>query len=233
MLSHSDRATMDLLQKTKVQLLEKMKKEFNLIFLISIVGNIGLVAGRIIYTHEGYYAFLLWNLFLAAIPLFISRIIIRIRFRKSKMMLILLGLWILFIPNAPYIITDFVHLYNRPPVPLWYDLVLLLICALNGLILGFISIGHIESYFFKDRYSKYLVLFRLITVIAMSYGVFVGRYLRFNSWDAIINPITLSRGMYHSICNSTLGFVLVFSFLIFILYGLFRSILPFRTQEVF
>ena len=150
----------------------------------------------------------------------------------GRSLILLLFLWLLFIPNAPYIITDFVHLNDRPPVPLWFDLVLLLISSMNGLIFGFISIGQVESIIVKYRAGISLTLFRIFIILAMSYGVYLGRYLRFNSWDALINPLEVSKGMYHSIDSSTIGFVLVFSFMNFILYSFYRSILPYRSRGV-
>jgi uncharacterized membrane protein len=210
-----------------------MKKELNYIFSLSILGNVALILVRILYTRDDYFVFLLWNLFLATVPLIISQAIKYFRIPVGKSLISLLILWLLFIPNSPYIITDFVHLYDRPPVPLWYDLVLLLTSSLNGLILGFISIGHIESIVQKYRPGINLTLFRAFIVLAMSYGVYIGRYLRFNSWDAIINPVQLSKGMYHSVDSNTFGFILVFSFLNFILYSFFRSILPYLNQEAF
>jgi uncharacterized membrane protein len=98
----------------------------------------------------------------------------------------ILYIWLLFLPNAPYIITDMVHLYQRPPVPYWYDMLLVLLSALNGLIIGFVSISQIETIVKKYTTSMNLNILRVLIILAMSYGVYVGRYLRFNSWDAII-----------------------------------------------
>jgi uncharacterized membrane protein len=208
------------------------RKELKYLFIASVLINAGIIFTRILYTKDIYSAFLAWNLFLGAIPLFISQTLIHCRFVKGKSLLIFLPLWLLFIPNAPYLITDFVHLSHRPPVPLWYDLFMLLFSSLNGLILGFISIGQVESIIQKYMLGINRVYFRVFIVMAMSYGVYIGRYLRFNSWDVIINPLDLSRSMYHSINAGTIGFVIVFGFFNLIFYSFFRTILAYRSQEV-
>src|SRR5688572_16462248 len=93
-----------------------------------------LLATRIVITGEPDYIFLAWNLFLAWIPFAISQHIKNVTARWKVFLLI--GLWLLFLPNAPYIITDFLHLKLRPPAPYWYDILLLFSASLNGLLLG-------------------------------------------------------------------------------------------------
>jgi uncharacterized membrane protein len=211
--------------------MKKFTKYFTNPLIFSLVGNIAMIIARIIYANDFYYSFLLWNLFLAGIPLFISHIIIRFKIEKLIVLGGMLYIWLLFLPNAPYIVTDMVHLYQRPPVPFWYDMFLVLLSAVNGLILCFISIGQIENILKKYQKSLNLNIFRVILIIAMSYGVYVGRYLRFNSWDAIISPIEVGRGMIHSVHAGMVGFVITFAFINLVLYSFFRSILPYRSQE--
>src|SRR5258708_9092653 len=93
-----------------------------------------------------YYIFLAWNIFLAAIPLFASSMLGAMVKRNSPV-LFQLGcfcLWLLFLPNAPYIITDLIHLKPRPPVPLWYDLALIISCAGTGLLMGYLSLADVH-----------------------------------------------------------------------------------------
>jgi uncharacterized membrane protein len=142
-----------------------------------------------------------------------------------------LAVWFLFLPNSPYIITDLVHLFERPPVPFWFDMLLVLLSAVNGLVLGFVSIRQIEQIFIRRNAVKYLVPFRMVVVLAMSYGVYLGRYLRFNSWDAILNPLDVLSGILMTFKISTVGFVLTFSFVTYMLYWFFQSILHYHSQE--
>ncbi len=191
-----------------------------------------MVFARIIYAENLYYAFLLWNLFLAGVPLLISGLLVRNPMIQRLIVYISLLLWLLFLPNAPYIVTDLVHLYQRPPVPFWFDMMLVVLSAVNGLAMGFVSIHQVELIIFRRKAEQYLLPFRVLVIMAMSYGVYLGRYLRFNSWDAIINPFCVLDGIVHSLHLSTIGFVLTFSFVTFILYSFFQVILLCHSREV-
>jgi uncharacterized membrane protein len=200
--------------------------------VISLVTNAGMVIARMIYAHDPYYVFLIWNLFLAGIPLLISRILIHRKTLNRFVLAVLLYIWLLFLPNAPYIVTDMVHLYQRSPVPFWYDMFLVLLSAINGMVMGFISIKQTETVIRRHVRILHLNLFRVLVILAMSYGVYVGRYLRFNSWDAFIKPVEVVRGILESVHPGSVGFVITFSFINLILYSFFRTILLFRTREV-
>jgi uncharacterized membrane protein len=209
-----------------------MIKKINNLLAFSILGNTVMIVARFLVANDFYYGFLLWNLFLAGIPLVISQFITRHRIKNKLVLTGMLYLWLLFLPNAPYIITDMVHLAYRAPVPFWYDMLLILLSAVNGLIMGFVSIGQVEK--LLSRYQKVINpnIFRILLILAMSYGVYIGRYLRYNSWDAFIRPVELGREMFHTLHAETVGFVLVFGFINFVLYGFYRSILLFRSQVV-
>jgi uncharacterized membrane protein len=210
-----------------------MKEKIKNPLLISITGNSLMVIARIAYAGNLYYGFLLWNLLLAGIPLLISNSLYKSLEIKRSVLYSALALWLLFLPNAPYIITDLVHLCHRPPVPFWYDMLLVILSASNGLALGFISMYQVERIIFRRRAEKFLLPFRVLVMLAMGYGVYMGRYLRFNSWDAIFNPIEVFRGAMSSFHLNTAGFVLTFGFVTFILYSFFTAIVLRRSQEVF
>jgi uncharacterized membrane protein len=209
-----------------------MNKQLRNSLILSIAGNVGMIVVRVIYTYDLYYVFLLWNLFLAAVPLLISDRIYRRHRNYGMGIYVLLLLWLLFLPNAPYIITDLVHLYHRPPVPYWFDMCLVLLSAFNGLVLGFVSIGQIEKTIQYYKLGRYMNVMRLLTFLAMSYGVYLGRYLRFNSWDAFIRPVQVARGAFSSINLHTLGFVLTFTFVTYVLYSFYQAILLRRVPKV-
>jgi uncharacterized membrane protein len=97
-----------------------------------------LIVLRVERTGSGYYLFLIWNLFLASVPL-VASTGLRLAQRCRLPLLIQVGcfgFWLLFLPNAPYILTDLLHLTRNSPAPAWYDLALLLSCAGTGLLLG-------------------------------------------------------------------------------------------------
>ena len=199
--------------------------------LLSLAGNVLMVFARILYAENLYYGFLLWNLFLAGMPLLISHYLYKYKEINRIVLYGSLFIWLLFLPNAPYIITDLVHLYHRPPVPFWYDMLMVLLSAYNGVALGFISVHQVEKIILRRNAENYLLPFRIAVILLMGYGVYVGRYLRFNSWDAIIDPVNLFRSIKGSLHPGTVGFVLTFSFVLFILYSFFSTILLRRTQE--
>jgi uncharacterized membrane protein len=87
-----------------------------------------------------------WNLFLAAVPAVAAWLFARAMGRDSST-IEKVGwflVWLIFLPNAPYIITDFVHLTPRPGIPFWYDTALLVSCAGTGLLLGYTSIADVQ-----------------------------------------------------------------------------------------
>jgi uncharacterized membrane protein len=156
------------------------------LLLASLLGT-GLVAARWIYTGRPAYLFLLWNLFLAWLPLLMALATEALR-RLPPLALGPALLWLLFLPNAPYLLTDLMHLGRWGNAPLWVDLLLLLIFGLTGLLLGFVSLelmhGLVEDVL--GRLAGWL--FVVVALSLSSVGVYIGRFLRWNSWDALLQP---------------------------------------------
>lgn len=148
---------------------------------------------RVVYTGSLEFLFLDWNLFLAFIPWFISSVIILKKLQNKKILSIILILsWLLFFPNSPYILTDLFHLGMSTKAPLWYDLILILSFAWTGLLYGFISLMDIEkvmeNYVGKGKTTYVTIAFLFIS----GFGIYIGRYLRWNSWDIFISPFAMS-----------------------------------------
>jgi len=148
-----------------------------------------LLAGRVWRSHQLTYAFLVWNLFLAVIPAVAGALVLRSRTTAVRVMWAVV--WLLFLPNAPYIVTDFVHLTPRPPVPLWYDVALLLSCAGTGLLLGYSSVADVQDAV-GMRFGAAAGWFVAMAALLISgFGVYLGRFLRWNSWDPVASPAAL------------------------------------------
>jgi uncharacterized membrane protein len=155
--------------------------------------DLALVGIRIIRTGDWVYAFLAWNLFLAWIPLlFAMAVYDGFRRRGPVLRLIPLGIgWLLFFPNAPYIVTDFVHLSRDAAAPLWYDGAMIAACAATGLLLGFVSLALVHVVVQRLTGTAAAWAFAGLALVLGSLGIYVGRFLRFNSWDAVTEPGTL------------------------------------------
>jgi uncharacterized membrane protein len=148
---------------------------------------------RVLYTDTSFFLFLNWNLFLAFIPWALSSIAIvkpKLQNRKSTI-LILLAAWFLFFPNAPYILTDLFHLRIKSSMPIWFDLVLILSFAWTGLVFGFLSLWNIERILERSVRRSFIPVISSGLLFLGSFGIYVGRYLRWNSWDIIRNPFGL------------------------------------------
>ena len=156
----------------------------------------GLSLFRFYLTGNKIFLFLNWNLFLAAIPWALS-LLWSIPATKPNRMIsfaILIFSWLLFFPNSPYILTDLIHLRQRGTFPIWYDLILILTFAWTGLTFGFYSLIEIEFVLRKKVSEKSTQIIAIILIFAGAFGVYIGRFLRWNSWDIIKNPGEL---MYH------------------------------------
>jgi len=152
-----------------------------------------LIVAAVAYTGQLSYVRLLWNLFLAWAPLGLAWLALRPGATPWPVRLALGLAWLLFLPNAPYLVTDLMHLRYRGPMPLQYDVVLLFTAALNGLALGLISL-----YWMQEAVAAWLGqwpgrLFALAALGAAGFGVYLGRYGRWNSWDVVVRPAALAR----------------------------------------
>lgn len=143
-------------------------------------------------TGDSYYRFLVWNLILAWLPLvFAIAAYARARRRLDWLVAVLLVPWLLFFPNAPYLLTDFIHL-GEGPAPLWYDALMLSAFAWTGLLLGFASL-YLVQLILRRAFGPAVAWLGVLGALGLaSVGVYVGRFLRFNSWDALLHPIRVA-----------------------------------------
>lgn len=159
-----------------------------LLLLLGFIGS--LIAVRFLYSGEYRFLFLVWNLFLAWVPLAISGCLKNPKQHWTKQMAFF-TVWLLFFPNGLYVVTDLIHLHSNSTVPLWFDAVLLFTAAITSLIMAFASLRNIEVFLLK-RFSEKAVQLMTMTILFLgSFGVYLGRFLRWNSWDIINNPVEL------------------------------------------
>lgn len=161
-----------------------------LTLILASLLSTALVVVRWIYSGYPAYLFLVWNLFLAWLPLLAALAVYGLR-RNLLLALCLALFWLLFLPNAPYLLTDLLHLGRAAGAPLWYDMLLLLAFALTGLLLGFASLELMHNLVAGHLGPFSGWLFAVTCLALSSVGVTIGRFLRWNSWDAVLRPSSL------------------------------------------
>ena len=162
-----------------------------------------LVAVRTARADSLLFAFLVWNLFLAAIP-YVASLAFEVldRYRRVRpLQWACFVVWLLFLPNAPYIITDFIHLKYRPPIPLWYDVLMLLSCAGAGLLLGYASVMIVHRIVARHYGTLAGWATALVAMFLSAFGIYLGRFLRWNSWEAFTEPMPLFHDIATRIMN--------------------------------
>jgi uncharacterized membrane protein len=148
--------------------------------------SLALLALRMLVRGDSSYGFLAWNLLLAWIPLLLAVTVVGAwRSGRGKSVALLLVAWLLFFPNAPYVVTDFVHLDRIGGMPRWFDVLLLGSFALSSLALGFVSLYLIQD-LIRSRCGVVLSWAGALSAIALSgVGIYLGRVYQLNSWDVL------------------------------------------------
>lgn len=148
---------------------------------------VALLLARIAYTGSSVFLVFGWNLFLAWVPLGLALCLERVT--RRPVMLALFAAWLAFFPNAPYLVTDLVHLHHRAPVPLWYDVAFFATLALAGLFVGLASLEVVHRVL-RLHTSPRVAWGVVVIISALSgYAIYLGRFLRWNSWDLVTRPL--------------------------------------------
>ena len=155
---------------------------------VSMLFSIILLMVRMKLTHSFFYLFLVWNLFLAVIPFAITTYLVSVPKLNKFVLVFWFGVWLLFLPNAPYIITDLLHLKISVTHLLWLDILVIMSFALNGLMLFYLSIGDMKTILQTIINKKRANYLTTLILFLSGFGVYLGRFLRYNSWEIISNP---------------------------------------------
>lgn len=189
------------------------------LMLASVLGT-ALIVARAILTEQGLQVYLVWNLFLAWLPLLFA---LRIETSEAQgaargwRFWATVAAWLLFFPNAPYIFTDLTHL-RFPIRPRWWtDLIIILLFALIGMVLAFISLQRMQRLLSHRRGALVGWAFVFGVTFLSAFGVYIGRFERWNSWDVVTNPIGLM--------TDSFSWLHWYSFRFTILFGLFLSMI--------
>jgi len=203
---------------------------------------VGLVRFRASMAGSMDYAFLVWNLFLAWIPFGIAYIIYITSIGRRWLYFIVpvsALLWLIFFPNAPYILTDLQQLSKAGgDVPDWYDVILLIWFVFTGLFLGMVSLFLMQEIVRREFGRWFGWGFVLAVAGLTSIGVYMGRFLRWNSWDILRNFSGMAQFTLYYILHPTdrsLIFASLFtSFFLFvylILYAFGHLLLERRSDQ--
>jgi uncharacterized membrane protein len=192
-----------------------------------------LLLFRFVRSDSFAFGFLVWNLFLAAIPAIAAWLFARAAERRSTLLVQVswFAIWLAFLPNAPYIVTDFMHLDARPPIPLWYDIALLASCAGTGLLLGYSSLADVQAIVTR-RFSAFLGwALALVALFLSGFGIYLGRFLRWNSWNALTNPSQLFFDIADRALNplshpQTIGVTVIYGIALLLGYVALRVLQP-------
>jgi uncharacterized membrane protein len=168
---------------------------------IAVVASLGvlsffvlaMLSARVLYTRTFDHAGIAWNLLLAWVP-FVLALVVYERGRSSisrPALVALGGLWLLFFPNAPYIVTDLKHVGDAGRIPVLYDVLFLSAAAWAGLLLGLTSLFlmHAVARRLLGAVSAWALVVGVL--VASSFGIYLGRVQRWNSWDVFIRPEAL------------------------------------------
>ena len=170
-------------------------------FFALVAGSLlwcALYGARIHYSGRLLYGFLLWNLFLAWVPWLLAAAVERALERGPRVAVILAtGAWLVFLPNAPYVITDFLHLRLRSPVPLWFDVLLLGTASLTGLLAGALSLRRVERALSGKLDGRVLHAGLWLAIALSGFGIYLGRFERWNSWDLLLHPLSVLASVTH------------------------------------
>ncbi|MFE1745909.1 DUF1361 domain-containing protein [Coleofasciculus sp. H7-2] len=135
-----------------------------------------------------------WNLFLAFVPLLLSIWLFRSRQKRSPIWWAGFLAFLAFLPNAPYLLTDIIHLIHdiRANYSVWMITLILIPQYLLVILAGFeayvISLINLGYYLHRHERGKFILWTELALHGLSAVGIYLGRFLRFNSWDFITQP---------------------------------------------
>ncbi|GCE07399.1 DUF1361 domain-containing protein [Dictyobacter aurantiacus] len=167
------------------------------VVLFSLLTISLLFARARIYPYPLYKPMLL-NLFLAWIPIVCVSLALFFFLSAGSsqlwLVILLLCIWFVFFPNSTYLVTEFHHLKEEVnTVPFWFDTIVILSLALCGVLLGSFSLLLVHRMLDLYLPPAFSWLIFIVYLFLSNVGIYIGRFLRFNSWDVLINPLGLAR----------------------------------------
>lgn len=220
---------------------------------LSTRAKLGLALGASSLVSVGFWAagaasngnnefwYLVWNLALAWVPLFLAlwlEVILRVKLWSSWLAIIVTLLWLGFLPNSFYVISDFVHLTEVPRVDIVFDVVMFGSFGLNGLILGYLSLFLVHGELRKRLSARVSGAMVAAVLLLSSFAIYIGRDLRWNTWDVIFSPASLlfdvsdrllNVGAHPQVLSTTLSFFVLLSSIYAVILYMVRALRQQKT----
>ena len=192
----------------------------------SAVGT-AIVVARIFVAGQFRQLYLVWNLFLAWLPLYFALRVEELDqsgSRRGVRFWLTAAAWLLFFPNAPYIFTDLIHITRSGQTRIWTDLLIVLVFAVTGLVLGFLSLQRMQMLVARRRGRVAGWVFVFAVALLSGFGVYLGRFERWNSWDAVMNPFGLLGDAANWLHIRSAIFTVLFGVFVFTAYAMLYSL---------
>lgn len=214
--------------------------------LLSALGLLSLVSVSFylvtsVANHSFGYWYLVWNLFLAWLPLvFVTSLyrLLRHHLWSGWLGTALTLLWLMFLPNSFYIVSDFIHLGDIGQLDVLSDAVMFLLFAISGLALGFISLYLVHRLLLKRLGKRASHSIVAIVLLLCSFAIYLGRDLRWNSWDAVLHPTSMlfdisdpffNPSTHHDAFTTTLMFFVLLGTLYLVVWQFIKALSPTRA----
>ena len=209
----------------------KIKIPKSILYLLGLAILLNLL--RILIFKNKTFVYMFWNIFLAFIPFFISSILI-LNTNKNNIIkpFFILGfiLWLLFLPNAPYVLTDFIHLGRIYGIPVMFDIFVLFSTAYVSLLMGLYSLRDMEKMILL-KFSKMATNIIIgIVILFASFGMYLGRFLRFNSWDLFVSRSSLFSNIWR-ILTQTNSYLNVYFYTLLFFVFIYVSFIAFKSAN--
>ena len=200
---------------------------------------IGLVFARVAYSDSGRHLGLIWNLFLAWIPFILAYFAYLVSWRRATLYLVIpfiAFLWLIFFPNAPYMLTDLQDLARKATdAPLWYDVIIVVWSSWTGMLLGVISLYLMQDIIIRSfgRVAGWIFVF-VISGLS-SFGIYIGRFVRLNSWDILQNPAETAQEILGIVIDPSrrlAAFTLLYTFFFLFVFLLLYSFSHMLREQI-
>lgn len=195
----------------------KLSKITTYLLALSVLASLFIIAKGNVFAPTSIL-YLVWNLCLAWVPYIISSVWIKKDTSLADGIPFFI-IWLIFFPNAPYVVTDVIHVILSPNKSLWYDSLVFFLFGWIGLLLGMISLSHIHAWIKKyvSAITSEIIIFAICAL--SSFGVFIGRVERWNSWDLFLHPLSIFQAFYTTpIYHNSIVFMIAFTIFTYSIY---------------